>query len=128
MKFSTKAEYGLRAMTVLAFSYPEIKSIQDIANEEKISAKYLERLMGDLRKSGLVESHKGKDGGYTLTKNPDKIRVGEIIEILEGSLTLMKCNSKRCINKKCFSKNVWVSLGEQIKKTLYKIKLSDIIK
>ena len=128
MKFSTKAEYGLRAMTSLALCYPEVKSIKDISIEEKISAKYLERLMNELRKEKLVKSYKGKSGGYTLSKSSNKIRVGEIIQTLEGPLDLRGCNSNKCSSKKCLSKKVWIELEKQMNKTLNKIKLSDLIK
>jgi Rrf2 family transcriptional regulator, cysteine metabolism repressor len=128
MKFSTKAEYGLRAMTSLALCYPEVKSIKDISKEEQISAKYLERLMNELRKKTLVKSYKGKSGGYTLSQNSNKIRVGDIIQALEGPLDLRGCSSGKCSSKKCLSKKVWLELEKQMKKTLYKIKLSDLIK
>jgi len=128
MKFSTKAEYGLRAMTSLAFDFPEKKSIGDIAKLENISIKYLERLMNELRKSELIKSYKGKKGGYVLSRNPKKIKVGEIVEALEGLISPMDCESKKCKSKQCFSRVVWVELGRQIRKTLYSIKLSDLIK
>jgi len=128
MRFSTKAEYGLRSMVALARNYPEKKSVKEISLEEKISVKYLERLMGEIRKRGLVESTKGKDGGYALTRAPKKIAVGELIEILEGPIET-KCESSHCRNmKNCSSSLVWVKLESQIRKTLYAIKLSDLIK
>lgn len=128
MKFSTRAEYGLKAMVNLALDFPKIKSIKDIAREENISKKYLERLIGELRKNKLVESHKGKNGGYVLASDPKKIRVGKIIEILEGPLLPIKCQSKKCASKHCLSKKVWVILWRQIRKTLYNIKLDSLIK
>jgi Rrf2 family protein len=129
MKFSTKAEYGLKAMTNLAQCYPEQKTIGEIAKDENISQKYLERLMGILRDGGVVQSLKGKQGGYMLSKNPEKIPVGEIIEILDGEISPMRCVGKFCSSEhKCPSSIVWNKLGVQIKKTLYSIKLSTIIK
>lgn len=129
MKFSTKAEYGLKAMTNLAQCYPEQKTIGEIAKDENISQKYLERLMGILRDGGVVQSLKGKQGGYMLSKNPDKIPVGEIIEILDGEISPMRCVGKFCASEhKCPSSIVWNKLGVQIKKTLYSIKLSTIVK
>lgn len=128
MKFSTKAEYGLKAMTNLAKNFPEQKSIKTISREEKISAKYLERLIGSLRKNNLVESSKGKSGGYALARDPKKIKVGEIIEILEGPIAPMKCVGKFCsLEHACASSKVWTKLAEQIKRTLDGINLSDLI-
>jgi Rrf2 family protein len=129
MKFSTKAEYGLKAMTNLAQCYPDQKTIGEIAKEENISQKYLERLMGLLRNGEVVQSAKGKQGGYTLSRDPKKIPVGEIIEILDGEIAPMRCVGKFCASEhKCPSSTVWNMLGIQIKKTLYGIKLNTLIK
>jgi Rrf2 family protein len=129
MKFSTKAEYGLKAIVNLAQCFPKQKTIKEIATEEEISQKYLERLLGNLRDGGVVESSKGKLGGYTLSKNPKRITVGEVIEILDGEIAPMRCVGKFCAAEhKCPSSIVWNTLGQQIKKTLYNIKLSDLIK
>jgi Rrf2 family transcriptional regulator, cysteine metabolism repressor len=129
MKFSTRAGYGLRAMTNLAKNYPQQKSIHEISNEEGISLKYLEQLFRTLRKNNLIKSQKGREGGYVLAKNPKAIKVGEIIEILEGPIAPMECAEGICNSKcSCASSVVWTKLQTQIKKTLYGIKLSELIK
>jgi Rrf2 family protein len=129
MKFSTKAEYGLKAMGNLAQCYPSQKTIGEIAKEENISQKYLERLMGVLRDGEVVQSSKGKMGGYVLARDPKRIPVGEIIELLDGEISPMRCVGKFCASQhKCPSSIVWQTLGMQIKKTLDKMKLSDLIK
>ena len=129
MKFSTKAEYGLKAVINLAHCFPEQKTIKEIAKEENISQKYLERLLVILNKNNLVVSHKGKNGGYVLAKNPKKMNVGEIIETLEGTIAPMRCVGTFCSAKnRCPSSAVWNTLGQQIKKTLYSIKLNNLIK
>jgi len=128
MRFSTRAEYGLKAMVNLAQHHPEKKNIKTLSREEGISVKYLERLMNEIRKNKLVKSQKGKSGGYILSKNPRLIRVGEVIETLEGTISPMRCADRKCASGcSCASRLVWVKLGEQIKKTLYGIKLSDLI-
>lgn len=128
MKFSTRAEYGLKAMANLAKNFPAQKTVKEISREEKISRKYLERLMGVLRENKLVQSHKGKGGGYTLCRKPSNLKVGEIVEILEGPIAPMRCVGKFCaLENQCSSSFVWAKVGTQIKKTLYEIKLSDLI-
>jgi Rrf2 family protein len=128
MKFSTRAGYGLRAMVKLAEVYPKQKSLQDISKKEKISLKYLEQLFRLLKKNNLIHSQKGREGGYTLTTRPEKIKVGKIIEVLEGSLSSMQCAEGQCNAKcTCASSIVWTKLQQQIRKTLYGIKLSDLI-
>lgn len=129
MKFSTKAEYGLKAMTNLAQCYPDQKTTKDIAEQENISQKYLERLLGKLRDGGVVDSNKGKLGGFVLSRDPKKIPVGEIIELLDGEIAPMRCVGKFCSSEhKCPSSVVWNKLGVQIKKTLYSIKLNSLIR
>lgn len=128
VKFSTKAEYGLKAAVNLAKSYPKQKTSKEIAAEEDISVKYLERLLASLLKKGLIISQQGKNGGYALAKNPKLVRVGEVVECLEGPIAPMKCVGRFCAAKgRCPSSAVWDKLGEQIHSTLYKIKLSDLI-
>lgn len=132
MKFSTKAEYGLKAMTNLAKKYPEKKSLSFIAQEENVSEKYLERIIALLKSHDLVMSTKGAKGGYVLSRHPKKINVGEIIEILEGTIAPMKCaevDFSRCqaVGCDCASRTVWIKLEKQIRKTLYAIKLSDLV-
>jgi Rrf2 family transcriptional regulator, cysteine metabolism repressor len=128
MRFSTRGEYGLRLAVNLAKSYPGIKNLKDISAEEKISLKYLERLAGNLRRADIIKSTQGKNGGYVLSRDPKRIKIGEIIEATEGPI-LVKCYGTKCLRAhRCPSSMVWIKLGEQIKKTLYGIKLSDLIK
>lgn len=117
-------------MVNLARCFPEQKNIRTICVEENISVKYLERLVGELRQNNLVKSQIGKSGGYTLSRKPALIKVGEIIEVLEGPIAPMNCAGKKCaLLNKCPSQLVvWNKLGEQIKKTLYGIRLSELVK
>jgi Rrf2 family protein len=128
MKFSTRAEYGLRAIVNLAKCFPVKKNLKAVSLEENISAKYLEKLIGELRKKEIIKSFKGKKGGYVLARDPKDIKVGEIIEILEGPIAPMKCYDRICAKQNhCPSSAVWMKLGTQIQKTLNSIKLSDLI-
>lgn len=128
MYFSKKAEYGLRAVVALARIYPKLKSVTEISLEENISAKYLEQLFSDLRRKTIIISRQGASGGYTLSKKPASIRVGKVIEALEGPIQVMDCSNEKCHSKKCQSKKVWITLERQIKLTLNKIKLSELTK
>ena len=129
MKFSTRSEYGLKALVNLAVNYPEHKNLNDISREEGLSYKYLERLFTILKKKKLVMSLKGKAGGYTLVKSPKEYTIGEIIEALEGSLAPMKCVTNECTHKtRCSVAPLWLKIDKQIRKTLYSITLKSIIK
>ena len=128
MQFSTKAEYGLKAMANLAKHYPEQRTLRELAMDENISQKYLERLMNILRKDGLVVSSKGKLGGYILANKPSDIPVGAIIESLDGTIAPMKCVGTLCASEKsCPSSKVWKKLGKTIHETLYAMSLNELM-
>lgn len=84
MKLSTKGRYGLRAMVDLGiYSEQEPVSISSIAQRQQISDRYLEQLIGKLKKAGLVSSVRGAQGGYQLARNPEDISAGDILRVLE---------------------------------------------
>ena len=90
--------------------------------------KYLERLVGILRRQELVRSFKGKVGGYALARHPRLIKVGEIVETLDGAIAPMGCASPECKAIRCRPKKVWINLGKLVHDNLYSIKLSDLIR
>lgn len=129
MKFSTKTEYGLRAIVHLDRNRKMAKSLAEIARQEKISLKYLEKIFRILKKNNLVKSQKGVKGGYLLTKNPKQITVLDIVEILEGPVAPYACikSKKLLCYASCKIHPVWQALYKQIIKTLKGIKLINIM-
>ncbi len=124
MKISTKTKYGLRAMVYLEKNRKRHVSIKEISQKEKIPFAYLEKIFSILEKSGLINSKKGPNGGYSLLKR--NITLSEIIAPLEGDL--MKCISKGCVMQcKCQTYSVGIKIQEAIYKKLKTIKLSDLI-
>ena len=92
---STKGRYALRIMIDLA-QHGEIGNIalKDIADRQQISKKYLEIIVRDLVKSGMLEGVSGKGGGYRLCRKPEEYTVCEIIEVMEGTLAPVACLEK----------------------------------
>ena len=91
---SKKTKYGLKALSYLAKmhnSNPVL--ISDISSAEKISKKFLENILLKLKNNGLLESKKGKGGGYFLAKSPSEIKISTVIRILEGPIALLPCAS-----------------------------------
>ncbi|VUX15186.1 HTH-type transcriptional regulator CymR [[Ruminococcus] torques] len=89
MKLSKKSRYGLRALIDLAVnSRTELVSLGSIAQRNDISAQYLEHVFSALRKSHIVKSMKGSQGGYFLERDPKEITVAQIVEALEGTYDL----------------------------------------
>jgi Rrf2 family protein len=92
---SQKTKYGLKALCLLAresLSGPML--VADIADRERIPKKFLEAILLDLKHTGIVQSKKGKGGGYMLGRSPDRIRVGDIVRVLNGPLALIGCVSE----------------------------------
>jgi Rrf2 family protein len=87
MKITKKGEYSLKALLALTVVHrARTLSIREIARQEKLPRKYLEQIMMILRKNGFVESVKGNQGGYSLSRDPQDITIGEIIRAVEGPL------------------------------------------
>lgn len=89
MRVSTRGEYGLRALLDLAQHYGTGPiPLRQIAERQQISEHYLEQLMGSLRKAGVVVSVRGAHGGYALARTPEETIIGDVLRVLEGSITV----------------------------------------
>lgn len=134
MKLSTKGRYGLRAMIDLArYSEEEPVSISSIAARQGISERYLEQLVGLLKKAGLVSSIRGASGGYVLTRKSGEISVGDVLRALEGSLEPVKCaafySEEGCTaSDGCVTKYVWQKINDSINETVDKMMLDELVR
>lgn len=84
MKISTKGRYGLRALVYIGLKNETRVSLKEISEKEEISLKYLEQIFSTLKKANVVESIKGTQGGYTISKKGILMTVYEIMTVLEG--------------------------------------------
>ena len=134
MKLSTKGRYGVAAMYDLAMRHGQGPiSLKSIALRQGISEHYLEQLMGTLRKAGYVQSVRGAQGGYALTKDPAVISVGDIIRIMEGPIAPVDCllyeaaDNEYCERaNECVTRNVWAKVRDSINTVLDSITLADL--
>jgi Rrf2 family protein len=90
VQVSAKLDYAVRAMLELASAAPGRRTRDQVAEARDIPGKYLEAILGSLRQGGLVRSHRGAEGGYTLAADPAAITVAEIARAVEGPLTLVQ--------------------------------------
>jgi len=91
---SQKARYAMRALLVLAERNDrEPMQIADIAHEADVPRKFLEQILLELKKRGIVQSHRGRQGGYALGKTPKEISFADIIRVTDGPLALAPCVS-----------------------------------
>jgi Rrf2 family cysteine metabolism transcriptional repressor len=93
MKISTRTEYGLRVLVTLArlSAGDACLSLTEIAKREKLPHAYLEQLVGDLRRAGLVTATRGQSGGYRLARSSGEIAMADAVRALEGPLLEMPC-------------------------------------
>lgn len=135
MKFSTKSQYGLRAMVYLARFKDKTSSLRVISEAEGIPFDYLEKIISNLEKAGFLRSKRGVSGGYFLALPAKEIRVGEIIKTLEGTMAPVKCLVKdkkkryRCPKeRKCKTRKVWKKVQDSLNSALDSMTLADLIK
>ena len=92
---SKRAKYGLRALIYLAQRQGEGPiQIRDIAEALNIPRKFLEAILLDLRNEGILQSRKGREGGYVMERSPDTIPLGRIIRFIDGPLASVPCVSQ----------------------------------
>ncbi|MBR2134043.1 MAG: Rrf2 family transcriptional regulator [Eubacterium sp.] len=132
MKISTKGRYALRMMLDLAQNQQDgFVALKDIAERQSISKKYLEQIVPLLNRSGVLRTTRGYQGGYMLSKSPDKITVGDVLRITEGSLAPVACLDDEVNlcerSDNCMTLGVWQGLYDTITNYLDSITLQDII-
>jgi Rrf2 family protein len=132
MRVSTNGRYSLRIMLDLALNAGEgIVRREDITSRQGISPDHIAQLFRRLSKAGLAESVMGPGGGYRLGRFPAHIRIGEIFEATEGTVTTVDCISpdsgEGCGRvQSCAAHLLWVSLSQVIKNHLDKITLQNL--
>lgn len=131
MKISTKGRYALRLMVDLAVAESDgFVALKDIAERQKISAKYMEQIIALLKNARLVSSVRGPRGGYRLAKSPSAYTVGEILRLTEGSLAPVTCvgtdpvDCERCDG--CATVELWRKLDAAIAQVVDNMTLADL--
>lgn len=145
MNLSKKTDYGIRALIYLAGYYNhKLVKAKDISEGEKISEKFLEQILVILTKNNVIKSYRGNQGGYMLSRPPEKIKLDEVILALEGDIDLMGCFSyhekeissfnnikdkkEECnLISHCPFKNILEEIRHSILKTAEKYSLKDIL-
>lgn len=128
MNLTTKTEYGLRALSYLRDKLNEGPvNINEISANLDLSKTYIEQIFRLLKKSNIIESTRGKDGGYQLAKNPSEIIIGDVIRVLEGNIQLShKCNNENCNVEGCASREVFSKIDNAVSNVIDTITLEQI--
>lgn len=134
MMVSTKGRYALRVMLDLAMQEQEqYISLNDIAGRQRISMKYLEAIVALLNKAGLLQSRRGKDGGYRLARKPWEYPISEILKLTEGTLAPVACMegdgcSFECeLRANCLTRPMWQKLDNIIDGYLSGVTIQDLM-
>ena len=132
MNVTSKGRYALRVMMDLA-QHPEdgFISLKTVAERQGISMKYLEMIVGQLKRAELVESSRGKEGGYRLCRAPADYSVGEILRCLEDNLAPVACIRDGAVDCDhaglCLTIPMWKELDEITNRYLDSVTLVDLL-
>ena len=126
MKLPLKLEYACRVLIQLkpTFHTGEVRRVEDLADRESISPNYLVQILHDLRTSGLVESRRGKHGGYFLARDPEQVTLTDIVEAAEG--TFLQTNGAPEGESGEITAQLWREVFEEVRQNLSKRRLSDL--
>jgi Rrf2 family protein len=135
MNISTRGRYGLRALLEIAVQPDEEPiTIRGISEKQQMSVSYLEQILHRLKKAGIVRSIRGARGGYVLARRGDKITISQIINALDGPISISYCDSPRLREKSCIgpsacvSRILWKKLEDLIEGALSSVTLADLRK
>ena len=134
MKLTSKGRFAVMSLVDIAINSVGNKpvSLSEISSRQNISLPFLEQIFISLKKSGIVKSVRGPSGGYLFAKNPDFIKIYDVIKAIDEDLKIMKCNGVDfgCIpNKgktKCLTHNLWNKLSNHIFYFLSSVSIDDV--
>jgi Rrf2 family protein len=132
---SKKSQYAFKALSFLAERYEKGPVlISDIARKKKIPLKFLENILLELKKEGILDSKKGKGGGYFLKKDPAKIKLATIIRLVNGPIAMLPCVSlyfyercKNCDEKQCGLHDVMIEVRDATLNIVENRTLTDLL-
>ncbi len=129
---STKGRYAIRVMIDLAQNdNGNYIPLKDIAERQEISKKYLEIIVKEMVAGGLVKGASGKGGGYKLLRKPEDYSIGEILELMETTMSSVACLADKGFKcprvKKCETLPMWREFDDMVHDFFYNRKLSDIL-
>ncbi len=131
MKFSTKTRYGIRTLLEIAL-HPVAEGVfqKDIAENQKLSVKYLDHIISALKVAGLICNVKGKKSGYILTRSPKDISMLDVHNAFEAGVCVVDCLSGNVaceMEDGCATKDFWKGMNNIIEDYLVSVSLADIV-
>jgi Rrf2 family protein len=134
---SQRAKYALRALVMIAKGDAgQSYSIPEIAETQRIPKKFLEQILLELKRAGIVESRRGKDGGYLMRKEAAEVTYGDVLRVIDGPLALLPCLSivayRKCEDCRsetdCEIRHVFAKVAESTRAVLDQTSITDSLK
>lgn len=129
LRISRLTDYGTMVLAELAAQRPQLRSAGQLAETTRIGHPTVSKLLKSLARAGLVNSERGSHGGYTLSRPADEISAAQIIDALEGPLSITECSSTegQCdFEAWCHVGSAWQQINERIRGTLGEVSLADL--
>ena len=131
MRLSTAVHYAARAITQVASAPPDrAVSVREVAQQQGMSAKYLEHILKPLKAAGLVQAVHGKQGGYVLARPPERITLKDVYESLVGTVAVVHCVDRpgSCpMHDVCPTRDTWVEINESVERVLERTTIQDLV-
>ena len=132
MRISTRGHYGLRSMIDVALHQAKGPvTLNDIAERQSISVKYLWQVINPLKASGFLSVTRGAKGGYMLGQRPDDITMLEVLTTLEGPVSILKCLTEEDTCPRihsCIGRTIWMEVNQAVEKALSNITLAEVLR
>jgi len=132
MKITYKGDYALKAVLDLALNYNvELVTTQDLAKRIDAPSKFLEQVLLELKKGGLIESRRGSIGGYKLSKSPDRITMGDVVRLIDGDIEPISCIKDKysnCADKgRCVFKGIWKKVSQATSEIIDNVTFEELV-
>ncbi|MFC3505338.1 RrF2 family transcriptional regulator [Micromonospora krabiensis] len=130
MQISARGDYAVRAALSLAAAYPSLLSTQTIAGDQDLPRKFLEAVLADLRRAGVVRAQRGAEGGYTLARAPREVTVGSVLRAVEGPLAGvrgLRPEETSYVGAAENLPNLWVAVRAALRRVVDEVSLADIV-
>ena len=130
MQVSARGDYAIRAALGLAAAYPAVTSAQALADAQELPYKFLEAVLADLRRAGLVQGIRGPEGGYLLKRPPDQVTVGDVLRAADGPLAGvrgLRPEETRYQGTAAHLSELWVAVRAAIRSVVDEVTLAHLI-
>ncbi len=130
MHISAKSDYAVRALLALAARHPDQVRGEDLAAAQELPRKFLEAILGDLRRAGLVRSQRGAVGGFALVRPPDEVSVGQVLRAVDGPLAEvrgLRPDQTEYAGVAEHLPTVWVAARAALREVLDEVSLADVL-